>query len=155
VKRSRIALVLSAACLVATCLAVGCGGGGEKVNAPNETAEGDEGAAKQALTNYAAAIAANDPATACGHMTKTAQQAAEEAVPNSSSCEDAHRTVLAALGTRREELADQLTGDDFAVKIDGDTAELTSDESPGKALRLRREGGDWKLDQNTLTFRRK
>jgi hypothetical protein len=128
VKRRHIATALAAACVAA-----GCGGGDEKVNAPSETAEGDEGAAKQALTNYAAAIAANDPATACGHRTETAQQAAEEAVPNSSSCEDAHRTVLAALGTRREELADQLTGDDFAVEIDGDTAEPTSDEAPGVA----------------------
>ena len=142
----------AAAVLAAGCLLAGCGGGDEKVNAPSETASGDEGEAKQALTNYAAAIAANDPGTACGHITTTAQQAAEEAVPDSTSCEDAHQTILSAFGSRREELADQLSAVEFDAKIDGETTELTSPRAPGRPLKMRREGGKWKLDQNTLTF---
>jgi hypothetical protein len=141
--------VLAAACLVA-----GCGGGDEKVNAPSETASGDEGEAKQAMTNYAAAVSANDPAAACEHMTEFAKTEAEEAVPNSSSCEDAHRTVLSALGSRREELADQLSAVEFEVKVEGETAELTAPDRPSRPLKMRREGGKWKLDQNTLTFNR-
>jgi hypothetical protein len=142
--------------LAAACLAAGCGGSENKPpDAPSETASGDEGEARQALTNYAAAVSANDPATACGHMTEFAQKQAEEAVPDSSSCEDAHRTVLTALGSRREELADQLSAVEFEVKLDGDKAELTSPKAPGRPLKMRREGGEWKLDQNTLTFNRR
>lgn len=146
-----VVLVLAAASLVA-----GCGGSKNKPpNSPSETATGDEGAAKQALTDYAQAVASNDPDAACSHMTESAQKAAQEAVPDSSSCEDAHRTVLGALGTRREELADQLSAVEFDVKLDGDRAELTSPKAPNRPLRMRREGGDWKLDQNTLTFKPK
>lgn len=139
--------------LVAACIAVGCGGSKDKpVNAPSETASGEEGAAKQALTNYAQAVADNDPATACEHMTEKAQEDAKEAVPDSSDCEDAHRTILTGLGANRESLADQLAGVEFEVKIEGETAELSAPDRPGQPLKMRRERGDWKLDQNTLRY---
>ena len=41
------------------------------------------------------------------------------------------------------------------MKIDGDTAEMTSPKAPGRPLNMRREDGEWKLDQNTLTYRPK
>ena len=148
-RRRDIAVLLAVAAVAA-----GCGGSDNKpVNAPPATESGDEGAVRQALTAYAQAVAANDPAAACEHMTQSAQDAAEAAVADASSCEDAHRTVLTALGSNREGLADQLSGVDFDVKIEGETAELSSDKSP-KPLKMRREGGDWKLDQNTLRFNR-
>ena len=148
-RRRNLALVLAAASL-----ATGCGGSDNKPpDAPPATAEGDEGAVKQALTDYAQAVADNDPARACEHMTQTAQETARAEVPEASSCEDAHRAILTALGSNREGLADQLSGVDFDVKVDGEAAELSSDKSP-QPLRMRREGGKWKLDQNTLTYNR-
>lgn len=148
-RRRSIALLLAVAAVAA-----GCGGSDNKPpDAPPSTESGDEGKARQALTEYAQAVADNDPAAACDHMTQSAQDAAEAEVPDASSCEDAHRTILTALGSNREGLADQLSGVDFDVKIEGERAELTSEKS-SEPLRMRREGGDWKLDQNTLTYNR-
>jgi ABC-type glycerol-3-phosphate transport system substrate-binding protein len=81
VRRRSIALLL-----VTAAVAAGCGGSENKPpDAPSETASGDEGAVKQALTNYAQAIATNDPDMACSYMSAFAQQQAEKEVPGASS----------------------------------------------------------------------
>jgi hypothetical protein len=151
----RFGAVLTA---VACFAAFGCGddddnggGGGGGGNGGGSSAEETE--VREALTAYARAIADNDPAEACTHMTESAAEDAKEEVPGSDSCEDSHRTILAAIGDKRGDLADQLADVDFEVAIEGDTAELTAPSKPGAdALKMRKEGGEWKLDQNTLTF---
>lgn len=151
-RRKRIALVLAAACLAAGCGGDDDDGGGDKNGGGETSAAGDEADVRQALTDYADAVADNDPAAACELMTTKAQEEAKDEVPGSSDCEGAHKTVLAALGSGRDGLAKQLAGVDFDVKIDGETAELTSARNRGDPLKMKREDGDWKLDQNTLTF---
>ena len=141
----------------AACAAVGCGGddedgGGGGGNGGGSGAS-EEAAVKQGLTDYAKAIEDNDPAAACDGMTEKAQEDAKETVPGSDDCESAHRVVLTAVGEKRGDLSSQLDGADFTVTIDGDTAEMTSPKAPGRPLKMRRVDGEWKLDQNTLTYR--
>lgn len=147
--------------VLACCAALGCGGDDDDNGGGGGNGNGGSGAAsaseetevRAALTAYAEAIADNDPEAACSHMTRSAADDAKDEVPGSGSCEDSHKTILGVIGEKRGDLAKQLAGVDFKVEISGDTAELTAPSRPGSdALKMRKEGGEWKLDQNTLTF---
>ena len=153
--RRLVAVVAVAACFAA----FGCGddddggNGGNGGGSDGGSASSEEAEVRAGLTAYAKAIEDNDPAAACEHMTSNAQDDAADTVPGSSSCEDSHRTILGVIGDKRGDLADQLADVEFEVKIDGDKAELTAPARPGSdALKMRKVGGEWKLDQNTLKF---
>jgi len=145
---------------VAACVACGCGGGdGEDAKAPGAGATDAAAGATvfKGLTDYGEAVRANDPAAACGQLTESAREEAAATFPGARTCESSHRQAFAALGAEnREKLAEQLGGvRDYEAKITGETATL---EFPGRAgakpVRMRRVGGDWKVDQNTLFFNR-
>ena len=144
--------------VLAACAALGCGGDEDEAAAPGGSAEAssEEAAVYEGLTDYGDAVKANDPEAACGQLTESAQNESAETIPGASSCEDAHRTALGALGeANREKLAEQLAGADYEATVSGDTATLEFPRRPGaKPLRMRRVGGDWKVDQNTLFFNR-
>lgn len=144
--------------VLAASAALGCGDDQDDARAPGGGAEvsSEEAAVYEALTGYGDAVKANDPKAACGQLTESARKEAAETIPGASSCEAAHRTALGALGeANREKLADQLAGADYEAKITGETATLEFPRRPGaKPLRMRRVGGDWKVDQNTLFFNR-
>ena len=145
---------------IACCAALGCGGddddnggGGNGNGGSGGSPASEETEVRAGLTAYADAIADNDPAAACSHMTESAAEEAKDEVPGSDSCEDSHKTILGVIGDKRGDLAKQLADVDFEVDISGDTAELTAPNKPGaSALKMRKEGGEWKVDQNTLTF---
>lgn len=148
--RASVPAVLAALCLVA-----GCGGdddGGGDSGGGGSTGSGQEAEVRQALLDYADALAADDPDAACGHLSEKAQDEAAEEIPGASSCESGHRIVLETVGERRGEMAKQLEDAGLEVEIDGDTAEMSSPKAPGKKIKMRREGGEWKIDQNTLTY---
>ena len=139
--------------------ALGCGGddddngGGNGSGGSGGASSSEETEVRAGLTAYAEAIADNDPEAACTHMTESAAEDAKDEVPGSDSCEDSHKTILGVIGARRGDLAKQLADVDFEVEISGDSAELTAPDKPGaEALKMRKEGGEWKVDQNTLTF---
>ncbi|HEX8745475.1 MAG TPA: hypothetical protein VF712_20290 [Thermoleophilaceae bacterium] len=145
---------------MAACVACGCGGDDEEdAKAPGGGARGSaaEAAVFKGLTDYGEAVKANDPEAACGQLTESAQEEAAAVFPGTDSCESAHRQALGALGAeKREQLAEQLGGvKNYEVKISGATAAI---EFPGRAgakpVKMRRVGGDWKVDQNTLFFNR-
>jgi FAD/FMN-containing dehydrogenase len=141
--------------LAAVCLIAGCGGdddGGGDSGGGGSTGSTEEAEVRQALVDYADALGANDPAAACEQLTEKAQAEAAETIPGASSCESGHRIVLETVGERREDVAKQLEEVGLEVEVDGDTAEMSSSKAPGKKIKMRREGGEWKVDQNTLTF---
>jgi hypothetical protein len=157
VTRSRIAALLAAGCLaLAGCgddddggSGGGSGGGG---SGGGGSGGGEEAAVQQGLTDYATAFGEGDAAAACDHMTEDAQNDAEDVIPGATDCESAHEFVLNAVGDKRSDLKDQLAGVDFEVEINGETATMTSPKAPDKKIRMEKVGGEWKLDQNTLTY---
>jgi hypothetical protein len=143
--------------VLAACAALGCGDDDEAA-APGGSAEAssERAGVYEGLTAYGDAVKANDPEAACGQLTESARREAAETIPGASSCEDAHRTAFGALGeANRAKLAEQLAGAEYEAKISGDTATLEFPRRPeAKPLRMRRVGGEWKVDQNTLFFNR-
>jgi hypothetical protein len=140
--------------LVAVLAAAGCGGDGEDGGGGGngESTSSEERAARDAVERYVGALVDNDPRAACDLQTKQAREAAAEEVPGASSCERAHEIILGVLGSRVEQLDEQLAKALTEVKVSGDTAVLTSPREPGKELKLRREGGEWKVDDKVLNY---
>ena len=150
--------LLAVLALIAACAAIGCGGDDEEAESPAGGAQRsvEEAAVREALDAYGEAVVANDPEASCSAMTESAQEEAAHTVPGASTCESAYRTALNTIGAEnREKLAGQLSDASFEVKVSGETAELTAPGKPGtKPLKMRKVGGDWKIDQNTLFFNR-
>jgi hypothetical protein len=149
VTRHRLATCVALALAVAV---AGCGGDDKGGGGPSSGSEA--AAVEKALKDYAAALVGGDEAQACDLLTADAQKDAAAEVPGSGSCEKAHKTVIDALGVaKRRQFAKALAGVDLEVDLSGDTAEISSPGSPGgKTLKMRRVGGRWKLDQNTLFY---
>ncbi len=139
------------------CLAIGCGGddgdGGSK-GSDGGASSGDEAQMRATLRAWGDAVADNDPEEACSHLTKSAQEKAAGTFPGARTCVDAHRRALAAVGEEgRRKLREQLAGVDFTVKVSGETAVLRAADKPGSPpLRMRRERGEWKIDQSTVFY---
>lgn len=127
----------------------GSGGGG---SSGGGSATSEERAARRAVEDYIGALVEGDPKAACAKQTERAQEDAAEEVPGAGSCERAHEVVLNILGSRVDQLEEQLGKALTEVEISGDTAELTSPTEPGKVLKLRREGGEWKVDDKVITY---
>ena len=137
-------------------VAAGCGGddggGDDGGGGSGGGAAAEEKAARGAIEEYIAALVDNDPAAACAKQTERAQQDAAEEVPGADSCERAHEMILGILGSKVDQLEEQLGKALTEVEVTGDTAVLTSPREPGKKLKLRREGGEWKVDDKVLTY---
>jgi hypothetical protein len=135
-------------------LAVAAGGCGGDDKGAGSSSGGEAAAVEKALKDYAAALVGGDEAKACDLLTPTAQKDAAAEVPGAGSCQKAHQTVINALGVaKRRQFARALAGVDLEVDVSGDTAAISSPGSPGgKTLKMRRVGGQWKLDQNTLFY---
>ncbi|HEX8645615.1 MAG TPA: hypothetical protein VF715_01860 [Thermoleophilaceae bacterium] len=129
----------------------GGGGGGSGGGSGGSTAA-DERAARGALNDYIAALVDNDPEAACAKQTERAQRDAADEVPGAGSCERAHEVILSALGPKVKELDDQLAKALTKIEVSGDTATLTSPKDPGAEMKLRREGGEWKIDDKVVTY---
>ncbi len=136
-------------------LAIGCGGddGGSK-RSDGDTGSGAKAQMRATLRAWGDAVVDNDPEEACSHLTKSAQQKAAGTFPGTRTCAEAHRQALAAIGEDgRRKLREQLADVDFTAKVSGDTAVLRATGRPGAPpLRMRREGGEWKIDQSTVFY---
>jgi hypothetical protein len=145
--------LVTCAALALAVAAAGCGGD-DKGDGGGSSSGGEAAAVEKALKDYAAALVGGDEAKACDLLTPTAQKDAAAEVPGAGSCVKAHATVIEALGVaKRRQFARALAGVDLKADVSGDTAEISSPGSPGgKTLKMRRVGGQWKLDQNTLFY---
>ena len=159
--RVRVRAVRATFAVVAVlCLAAGCGGdddddgNGGGGSGATEAAGSDEAAIRQSLVDYGEALVDRDEEKACGFMTESAQEGAQEEVPNADSCAQAHERVMGILGDdKRQQFADALAKAELKIEVSGDTAELTAPNNPdGQKLKMRRVDGRWKIDQNTLFF---
>jgi hypothetical protein len=144
--------------VVASVAAIGCGGGSSSSSSSSSQSDGtadesaEQAAVRDALNAYATAVVKNDAKTACSLLTANAQHQAAQTVPGASTCERAHQTAFGSIGQdKRQQFADQIKGADFDVKVTGTTAILTSDKSD-KPLRMRKVGGAWRIDYNTVSF---
>lgn len=146
--------------LAAVLALAGCGGdddgggsdGGGSGSGDGGSAAAEEKAARAAVDDYIAALVDRDPKAACAMQTEEAQRDAAEEVPGASSCESAHEAILETLGPRVNELEGALAKALSEVEVSGDTAELKSPKEPDKVLKLRRVGGEWKLDDKVVTY---
>ena len=149
------ARLLVAAFLAALALG-GCGGddggGGDGGGGSAGGGAGAEHAAiREALDGYAEAVVANDEDAACAHLSARAREQAAATIPGAESCEEAHRTTLSAIGAdNRDKLAEQIADVNLEIEVSGPTATIATGRSGSRPLRMRREGGRWKIDQNTL-----
>jgi hypothetical protein len=132
----------------------GGGGGSDRGSGSNggNSASADERAARDTVERYVKALVARDGAAACALQTEEAQEAAAREVPGASSCERAHEMILNALGGRLGQLEEQFEKAFTDVEVSGDTAEFSSPNDPGDVLKLRREGGGWKIDDKVLKW---
>jgi hypothetical protein len=121
----RAAIVGTAVVAVA---ATGCGG------------SSDEDAARDAVKEYAEAIADRDGRRACESLARAARAQFER---SKVGCEAAYRAFGRALDRRQREMLEEIDPD---MNVDGNEASTRVDEPPLEGeLRLRKEGGDWKV----------
>jgi hypothetical protein len=132
----------------------GCGGDdGDGSSGSGSTA--DQRAVVDVAVAYTKAITADrDAKAACALMTEEAQEEAGRAVPGASSCERAHDVVLSVAKNDTEDAPGEMRRAKKKVTIDGDEATLVfTDLAQDKVIHFRRLGGEWKLDDNLVTFK--
>jgi hypothetical protein len=142
---------------VAACAgAVGCGdddgddgggGGGSGGSASTEEAE-----VRGTMKELAQGMADGDAEAVCDLLTESAQEEAANTIPGTSTCEEAHEYVFRVAGPeKRRGVLEQFEEAKYDVEVSGDTAKVTPLKSP-EGARLRKVGGRWKIDQNTVTY---
>jgi hypothetical protein len=111
---------------------------GLALSACGESSDADS--AREAVKDYAAAVADGDERRACAMLARAARQQFER---SKSSCEAAYRGFGRALNKRQRE---ELREIEPEVTVNGDRATTRIDAAPfeGK-LRLRKENGEWKV----------
>jgi hypothetical protein len=149
-----LGIALAVAALAA---ATGCGGDDDGGSDRAARPTGEKGRVLDAVAAYGKAIADEDADAACDVLTDKARDAASQAVPGTTTCEAAHRQIMAILKDEdRKKFGDQLGGDtELSVQISGETAQAFRPPNTAQSLPLRRVDGEWKLDKNPLYFNRK
>jgi hypothetical protein len=138
--------------VLAASVAIGCGGGDDGGDGGGGPANSDEAAIRDTFESWAKAVSTDDGKTACSLMTERAQEEASDTVPGAGSCERAHEIVLRGIKDEdKEKLAERAGDANLKISVDGDRARVTG--KPGdKGTSMRKVGGKWLIDQNTVTF---
>ena len=138
--------------VAAASIAIGCGGDQDGGDGRGARASNDERAVRDTFESWAKAVSTDDGKTACSLMTESAQEEASDTVPGAGSCERAHEIILRGIKEEdKAKLAERAADANLKISVDGDHARITAD-SGGKGTNVRKVGGKWLIDQNTLTF---
>jgi hypothetical protein len=147
---------VAAACAAAVAVAAGCGGDddGGNGNGGGGTSGSDEAAIRTSIESFFDAIAVKKVDEACSHLSADAREKAAATVPNTDSCEEGMEEILDTVGSReRESLPEEIRKANLVVEVKGDKAEAVAPGRPrAEPIPLVREGGEWKIDHNPLTF---
>jgi hypothetical protein len=102
--------------------------------------DSDEDDAREAVKDYAAAIADGDEAKVCDTLSEDSRKQFETA---DTTCEKAFENFGGFLS---DEQKDKLRDIDPDIKVDGDTATAQIEEQPLEGeVRLKKEEGDWRV----------
>jgi hypothetical protein len=133
--------------------AAGCGGDDDGGNG-NGAGGSDEAAIRTSIVSFFDAIAAKKVDAACSHLSADAKEKAAATVPNTDSCEEGMERILDIVDSReRERLPEVIREANLVIEVDGDKATAEAPGRPGaRPIPMVREGGEWKIDHNPLTF---
>jgi hypothetical protein len=125
------------------------GGGGNGGNGGSDKAE-----IRTTLESFFDAIAVKKVDEACSYLSAEAKEKAAATVPNTDSCEEGMERILDIVDSReRERLPELIREANLTIDVNGDKATVEAPGRPGaKPIPLVREGDDWKIDHNPLTF---